>query len=113
MYRNAAEVGVPRNRIFVAGHSAGGHLTAMCMAAQWSRYSRGLPEKVMQGAMSISGIYDLVPIARTPSINVDVRLTANPVRHPEFGFVRTQADPVLVQAPGNAEKLVLRRPPSI
>jgi arylformamidase len=75
LYRNAGEVGSPRNRIFVAGHSAGGHLTAMCMAAQWSRYSRGLPEKVMQGAMSISGIYDLVPIARTPSINVDVRLT--------------------------------------
>ncbi len=75
LYRNAGEVGSPRNRIFVAGHSAGGHLTAMCMAAQWPRYSRGLPEKVMQGGMSVSGIYDLVPIARTPSINVDVRMT--------------------------------------
>ena len=75
LYRNASEVGAPRNRMFVAGHSAGGHLTAMCMAAQWPRYSRGLPEKVMQGGLSISGIYDLVPIARTPSINVDVRLT--------------------------------------
>ena len=42
LYRNAGEVGSPRNRIFVAGHSAGGHLTAMCMAAQWPRYSRGL-----------------------------------------------------------------------
>ena len=75
LYRNAGEVGSPRNRIFVAGHSAGGHLTAMCMAAQWPRYSRGLPERVMQGGMSVSGIYDLMPIARTPSINVDVRLT--------------------------------------
>jgi len=75
LYRNAGEVGTPRNRIFVAGHSAGGHLTAMCMAAQWPRYSRGLPEKVMQGGMSVSGIYDLIPIARTPSINMDVRLT--------------------------------------
>jgi len=74
LYRNAGEVGTPRNRIFVAGHSAGGHLTAMCMAAQWPRYSRGLPEKVMQGGMAVSGIYDLVPIARTPSINMDVRL---------------------------------------
>lgn len=74
LYRNAAEVGAPRNRMFVAGHSAGGHLSAMCMAAQWSRYSRGLPEKVMQGAVSISGVYDLVPISRTPSVNVDTRL---------------------------------------
>jgi arylformamidase len=75
LYRNASEVGAPRNRIFVAGHSAGGHLTAMCMAAQWPRYSRGLPEKVMQGGLSISGIYDLVPIARTPSINIDLHLS--------------------------------------
>jgi arylformamidase len=75
LYRNAAEVGTPRNRIFVAGHSAGGHLAAMCMAAQWPRYSRGLPEKVMQGGFSVSGIYDLVPIVRTPSINIDLRMT--------------------------------------
>jgi len=40
LYRNAGEVGTPRNRIFVAGHSAGGHLTAMCMAAQWPRWRR-------------------------------------------------------------------------
>jgi len=29
----------------------------------------------VQGGLSISGIYDLAPIVRTPSINVDVRLT--------------------------------------
>jgi arylformamidase len=75
LYRNTAEVEAPRNRIFVAGHSAGGHLAAMCLAAQWPRYSRGLPEKVVQGAVSVSGIYDLVPISRTPSINIDLRLT--------------------------------------
>ena len=75
LYRNAAEVGSPRNRIFVAGHSAGGHLAAMCMAAQWPRYSRGLPEKVMQGGMPVSGLYDLSEIALTPSVNVDLKLT--------------------------------------
>jgi arylformamidase len=47
----------------------------MCMAAQWARHSRGLPEKVMQGGLCVSGIYDLEPIARTPSINADLRLT--------------------------------------
>jgi arylformamidase len=75
LYRNAAEVGVARNRIFVAGHSAGGHLAAMCLAAQWPKYSRGLPERVIQGGVSVSGIYDLGPIVRTPSINADLRLT--------------------------------------
>ena len=29
----------------------------------------------MQGGLSVSGIYDLDPIARTPSINADVRLS--------------------------------------
>lgn len=74
LYRNAAEVGAPRNRIYVAGHSAGGHLAAMCMAAQWPRYSRGLPEKVMQAGMPISGIYDLTEISLTPTVNADIRL---------------------------------------
>jgi arylformamidase len=44
------------------------------MAAQWPRYSRGLPEKVMQAGMSISGIYDLTEISLTPSVNADIRL---------------------------------------
>jgi acetyl esterase/lipase len=46
-----AEHGADPNRLYVAGHSAGGHLTAMTMP---------LPE--VRGAIAISGIYDLEPI---------------------------------------------------
>jgi arylformamidase len=45
------ELGGNPERLYVAGHSAGGHLTAMTM---------GLPE--VKGGIAISGLYDLEPI---------------------------------------------------
>lgn len=46
-----AEFGADPARIYVAGHSAGGHLTAMAMT---------LP--AVRGGLAISGLYDLEPI---------------------------------------------------
>ena len=46
-----ADYGADPSRLYVAGHSAGGHLTAMSIP---------LPE--VRGAIAISGIYDLEPI---------------------------------------------------
>jgi arylformamidase len=45
------EYGADSNRLYVAGHSAGGHLTAMTM-----------PLAEVRGGIAISGIYDLEPI---------------------------------------------------
>jgi acetyl esterase/lipase len=45
------EHGADPNRLYVAGHSAGGHLTAMTM-----------PLAEVRGGIAISGIYDLEPI---------------------------------------------------
>ncbi len=45
------EYGADPNRLYVAGHSAGGHLTAMTM-----------PLAEVRGGIAISGIYDLEPI---------------------------------------------------
>ena len=46
----------------------------MMLAAQWPRYGADLPDKLVEGALSISGVYDLTPIVQVPSINADVRL---------------------------------------
>jgi len=48
---HAGELGADPRRVFVAGHSAGGHLTAMAM-----------DDARVAGGLAISGIYDLEPI---------------------------------------------------
>ena len=60
--RNAAAHGCDRDRIYVAGHSAGGHLAALLMATDWPRFSPGLPVDLVKGACAIGGIFDLEPI---------------------------------------------------
>ena len=62
---NAATFGGDRERIFVSGHSAGGHLTAMMMATDWPAFGDGLPPDLVKGGCAISGIYDLEPIQLT------------------------------------------------
>lgn len=76
LYRHAGELGVPRERLFISGHSAGGHLTAMAMAAQWARVSPDLPARLFQGGLAISGVYDLRELIHVPSVNSKVRLDA-------------------------------------
>lgn len=71
VYRHADKLNGDRNRIFVAGHSAGGHLTATTLATDWK--AEGLPADLVKGGLPISGIFDLHPIRRT-SINDDARL---------------------------------------
>lgn len=52
--------------ILAMGHSAGGHLAAMIMAADWAE--RGIPAHPAPNALALSGLFDLLPILRT-SIN--------------------------------------------
>jgi arylformamidase len=66
-----------RNRIHVAGHSAGGHLAAELAATDWPAY--GLPSDVIKSAVPISGLFDLAPLLQT-SINDDLRLDAESAR---------------------------------
>ena len=73
-YRTGSRYGASGNSLYLAGHSAGGHLAAMMLAAQWPRYGADLPEQITEGALAISGVYDLTEIVRVPSINADVRL---------------------------------------
>ena len=76
-WHNAESFGGDRDRIVLAGHSAGGHLMAMATLTDWSRY--GLPDNVIKGAMGISGVYDMEPISRS-FLQPFLRLTAEEVR---------------------------------
>ena len=74
LYRNGGNFGAPLQRLCVAGHSAGGHLTAMTLAAQWPVFAGDLPRKIVRAGICMSGLYDLAPLVKV-SFNADVRLT--------------------------------------
>jgi len=74
LWRNAAAFDVDRGRMHVGGHSAGGHLAAMMLAAQWSIYADDLPDDLLRGGLCISGVYDLLPLARAPFLRDSIQL---------------------------------------
>jgi arylformamidase len=60
-------------RVVVGGHSAGGHLTAMCLQTAWAD-DYGLPSDPLAGAVLVSGLYDLQPLRYSlmqPQIQLD------------------------------------------
>jgi arylformamidase len=74
LWHRGARYGVNPGRLYVAGHSAGGHLTAMMLAARWNDYMPELPHNLVKGGLAISGIYDLEPLVHAPFVNQDLRL---------------------------------------
>jgi len=103
LYRNGANFGAPAGRVALCGHSAGGHLAAMMLACDWPKYSPDLPEKVVSGALSISGLYDLTEIVKVPSINGDVRLTERAALKVSPAFLPPATDAPLYTAVGTEE----------
>lgn len=57
VHGHIAEHGGDPDRLFLGGHSAGGHLSALlALTADWRR-EHGLPADVVKGALPISGTY--------------------------------------------------------
>ncbi len=69
VWRNIHRFGGDRNRIVVVGHSAGGHLAAMLQACQWPSYAKDLPAQLVPKALSISGLFELESVRRTPFLS--------------------------------------------
>eukprot|EP00949_MAST-11_sp_MAST-11-sp1_P002242 g2242.t1 len=74
----------PGRKLFVVGHSAGGHLCGMVAVTDWSQY--GLPATTVAGIAAVSGVFDLEQLQRT-YVNDACKMTPesaaalSPVRH--------------------------------
>jgi arylformamidase len=108
LYRNAARFGASPERLFVAGHSAGGHLTAMMLAAQWPRYAADLPAALFRGGLAVSGIYDLRPLLEV-SVNADLRLDAATADRLSVAFMPPATGAPLITAVGGVESDEFKR----
>lgn len=62
LWRNGSDHGLDPDRLYVSGHSAGGHLTAMAMASDWAGVGPGLPDDLLKAGLAISGLFDMEPI---------------------------------------------------
>src|SRR5438552_2720600 len=95
VHANARSFGGDPARIFVSGHSAGGHLVAMLMATDWPRFA-GLPADAIKGGVGISGLYDLEPI-RLSYLNETLKLSPETARrHSPVHLVPSTRAPLLL-----------------
>lgn len=66
LYDNASDGIFDNQKVYVAGHSADGHLAAKLLATDWP--ALGVPANLVRGITAISGVFDLAPLIET-SIN--------------------------------------------
>jgi arylformamidase len=55
-------------------------LAAMLLACDWKKLGRDLPIGLVSKALSISGLFDLAPVRKTPFVQCDLRITPAHVR---------------------------------
>ena len=64
VHRNAKSFGGDANRIYVSGHSSGGHLAGVVLVTDWAK-EFDLPADTVKGGLCCSGLFDLKPVRRS------------------------------------------------
>ena len=96
-WHHASDLGFSKDKLYVMGHSAGGHLTAMMMATDWPNFDAGLPTDLVRGGIPISGVFELEPLVHT-TLNTG----------PQMDIAEAQAEsPCFIPPVTNAPQLVV------
>ena len=106
VHNHAGSYDLNPNQIFISGHSAGGHLTAMLAATDWKTYS-GAPKDLIKGGIALSGIYDLEPVQHS-YMQENLALTDEELANYSPQFFETAPSIPLIVAPGSDESDAFR-----
>jgi arylformamidase len=109
LWLHAEEYGMDQDRLYVSGHSAGGHLTAMMMCALWPSYDAALPKDLWKGGLAISGVYDLRPLLSVPFLQQDLRLDDESALRLSPAFLPPATRAPIMTSVGGAESSEFRR----
>ena len=60
VYKNAASFGGDAGRLYIGGHSSGGHLCGVALVTDWQK-DFGVPADIVKGGLCMSGMYDMKP----------------------------------------------------
>jgi len=85
VYKNAASFGGDPDRLYIGGHSSGGHLCGVALVADWQK-EHGLPPDFVKGALCMSGMYDMKPVRLSKrgsyiKFDNDMEEAMSPARH--------------------------------
>ena len=61
VYKNAATFDGDPDRIYIGGHSSGGHLCGVALVTDWEK-DFGVRATIVKGGLCISGMYELTPV---------------------------------------------------
>ena len=109
LFMHAGQWGCDPHRMYTTGHSAGGHLAAMMLAARWPSWHGTLPPDLIKGAISVSGVHDLEPLLTTPFLSGDLRLTAADIPRLSPAWMPPATHAPLVTAVGDLESDEFKR----
>ena len=102
LFQNAAGLDVSADRINLSGHSAGGHLTAMCLTTHWQDLDPGLPADLIKTVIPLSGLYQLEPLLHT-TISDALQLSADEVLQLSPCYLRPTTNAPVLAIVGGAE----------
>ena len=77
IWTESEALGINCNRLNVMGHSAGGHLTQMMMATDWSACDAAMPRDMIKAGIPVSPLSYLEPVRLTLALNANLKLNAS------------------------------------